>query len=116
MFLIISDLDSYEVNSKNFLLKEQIGSIEFTDKRCQQALDLKVDNLDSAFKILIETIDTQLDQIKCKLSVWSNLNNLVQEEYDILINIRDNGDKLVEETSSNLNIHINVNKFGYFFY
>lgn len=106
--VIISDLDSYEINSKNFLLKES-ESVVFADKRCQQALDLAVKSLDS-FKILVETIDTQLDQIKCKLSVWSNLNDLKQDEYEIAISIRDNGEKLTRDVSSSLAIRLNVNR------
>lgn len=121
--VVVSDLDSLETNSKNYIKNETATKqslFVFRDKQCQRAFDFSMTNtndLETTFLFLIESIGNANTHIKCKLSVWIDLkqienlkqfNNLI----DFLINVKDNGDILtkIDELSSTLLVRIHLNQ------
>ena len=121
--VIVSDLDSLETNSKNYIKNETATKqslFVFRDKQCQKAFDFSITNtndLETTFLFLIESIGNANNHINCKLSVWIDLKqieNLKQFSnlIDFLINVKDNGDVLTknDELSSTLLVRIHLNQ------
>ncbi len=119
--MVVTDLDSYETNSKYYNHSKKTNkTVFYRGDRCRKSLEFSLANEISSFLLLVESIESkkQIDHVKCKLSVWFDPSQMSDdlkhsEHVDLIINVKDNGDKITNENSNNemstIEIRINLN-------